>query len=533
MSHSRYQSVPTHPCNTDDSCQEVDEGPLKWPDRICRSCPLVTFFALMLVAVSLAITLSLSLSKTPGIFIENTIYSATCIENLCLFGFSDYPRDIPCTEDRHCATFYDPCASNPCSAEGTEKCVRGPKGGHACICKERYGGPLCENKIHPCDYENPCFGQATCVKHPVDRERFSCSCQLGWMGTRCEYRSQDGDTCTTSGHCNNRGQCLKRSSRRTCHCSFGYHGVHCRHTVDMDDCLVRPCKEGGQCINHQDGYNCFCKFGRAGKQCHNVIDFVDCSNHCLNGGRCDSDLTGSPVCRCQKGYGGDFCTVRDVSKYRRYKGGTICKSQSKGWLQFRSLLGRWFLMALKNNTYNPPDACVQLSFVDEAKDLKNVRPRNGSLAIRYMAKRNDTSSHHKIEKVTIDETRSIVYPLVGDVGENGIGGGGGGAGEAANGTVGLMITGRLVRLYAFPLTNLATHDEQTIDFGVVYSSENFLVLHSCIQDKTHGHFDSLLVLGREKDDTVKLAIVLQEVYKELPYVAGNMVMVERDEDCKD
>lgn len=68
---------------------------------------------------------------------------------------------------------------------------------------------------------------------------------------------------------------------------------------------------------------------------------------------------------------------------------------------------------------------------------------------------------------------------------------------------------------------------------MVYSSENFLVLHSCIQDKTHGHFDSLLVLGREKDDTVNLAIVLQEVYKQLPYVAENMVVVERDGDCKD
>ena len=517
MHRSRYQSLPTHPRNADDPCEAADEGPLKWTDRICSSCPLVTFFALALVVVALGIALSLSLTKSPGIFIENSVYSATCIENLCLFGFSDYPRDLPCTEDRHCATYFDPCASNPCRAEGTERCVHGPKGGYVCVCKERYGGPLCGKKIHPCDYDNPCFGQATCVKHPVDQERFSCSCPLGWMGTRCEYRSQDGDTCTTGDHCNNRGRCLQRSERKTCHCSFGYHGVHCRQTVDLDDCLVRPCKERGQCINNKDGYDCLCRFGRIGKQCHLSIDFDDCRRHCRNGGRCDTDLTGLPACKCEQGYGGEFCNVRDVSKYRLYKGGSICQSRSNQRLQFRSLTGRWFLIALKNNTYNPPDACVQLSFADGAVGLKGVIPRNDSLVIRYVATRNDTSSHHKIEKITIDETRTIVYPFE----------------DLGNGTGRLIITGRVARLYAFPLTNVATHDDEAIDFGVVYSDNDFLVLHSCTPDKTHGHFDSLLVLGREKDDPENLAPVFQEVYKELPYVAGDIVMVDRNEDCKD
>lgn len=518
MHLSRYQSLPTHPLKADDSTQAVDEGPSKCSDNICSSFPVVTFFALLLVAVVSATALSLSLTKSPGIFIENSVYSATCVENLCLFGFSEYPRDISCTEDRHCATYYDPCASNPCSPEGTSKCIRGPKGGYACLCKDRHGGPRCETKIHPCDYDQPCFGQATCVKHPTEREWFSCRCQVGWMGSQCRYRSQLGDTCANDNHCSNRGKCLQRNARNTCHCFVGYHGLHCLDTFDVKDCPTRPCKELGKCIEKEEGYDCLCKLGRIGKHCHRVMDTGDCGLHCQNGGRCDTDLEGLPVCKCEKGYGGDFCVVRDVSRYRHYKGGSMCQCHASHSIRLHFLIGRWFLVALKKNTYNPPDGCVQLSFVEKADDLKNVLWRNHSLAIRYMAIRNDTSSHHTIHKIAIDEMQTIVYDS---------------SAEGLNSTQQLVMMGSLARLYAFPLTRIQTHDDQPIVFGVVYQSKGFLVLHSCITDETHGHFDSLLVLAKEKDDVQGLENVLQDVYKELPYVTGRMVMMERNGDCKD
>lgn len=510
---SRYTTVPTKPSDGDDL--PVDDGPPKWFERLCSSIPVVIFLSFFLVAVVLAVTFSLSSIKS-GVFIENSVYSATCIDHMCLFGFSEYPRDIPCSNDRHCTTYHNPCASNPCTSTGTNRCVPAPKGGYACICKEGYGGPQCTTKVHPCDYQNPCFGQGTCVKHPTDEERFSCSCLIGWMGTRCQYRSQLGDTCARDDHCGNRGKCLQRNNLHTCHCLIGYHGLHCFKTIDVNDCSKQPCKEHGQCIDKEDGYDCICEFGRIGKRCGRRVDFGNCDSHCENGGSCHDDPTGLPFCKCHEGYGGTFCRVRDVSRHRRYSGGLTCQSHSKDRLQLQTLEGRWFLIALKNNTYNPPDACVQLSFVKTSGNLKNVISRNDSLSIRYMATRNDTSSHYKVEKITIDDTQTIVYSALEDT---------------SNGTARLMIVGYLARLYAYPLTKIATYDDTPIEFGVIYSRDNYLVLHSCVKDDTHGHFDSLLVLSKNNDGSLQFGVVLQQIYRELPYVTGRMVKVERH--CND
>lgn len=514
MRNSRYQTVPTHPKHVDDSHGSPDEGPANCYDRACSSFPLVTFFAFLLAALVIALTLSLSLSKTSGVFIENSIYSATCVESMCLFGFSEYPRDIPCTKDEHCSTYVDPCTSNPCDGEGTDKCVRGSKGDYACVCKDTYNGRKCEKKLNRCDYGKPCFGQSTCMKHPTEKERFSCRCKLGWMGTECEYRSQTGDTCASHQHCGGNGKCLKRGSIQTCHCSLGYHGLHCNETVDVDDCLTRPCASRGRCIEREDGYGCLCRFGRGGKRCQQVLEYNDCDEFCENGGKCETELNGLPVCKCQKGYGGEYCTVRDVTEYRRYKGAQTCGCHAKFPISLESLMGRWFLVALKNNTYNPPDACVQLSVVGDSSHLKNVIWRNNSAAVRYLAKRNDTSSHHKVEKVTIDETKTIFFVPDGNASR-------------------IFMIGRVARLYAFPLTNVETQDDRSIEFGVVYCNSNYLVLHSCTRDETHGHFDALLVLSKEKDDNQSLEVILEEVYRELPYVSGNIVAIERNSDCKD
>lgn len=175
-------------------------------------------------------------------------------------------------------------------------------------------------------------------------------------------------------------------------------------------------------------------------------------------------------------------------------------------------------MAFKNNTYNPPDACVQLSVIDSSKDLKHVPLINNSLAIRYVAMRNDTSSHHKMVRVTVDETETVLFVP---------------RGADETNTTRLGMIGRVARLYAYPLTNVGTHDDHPVEFGVVYSTKDYLVLHSCISDDTHGHFDAVLVLSREKDNRAGLDVVLKEVYKELPYVTEKMLMVERNKHCKD
>ena len=116
-----------------------------------------------------------------------------------------------------------------------------------------------------------------------------------------------------------------------------------------------------------------------------------------------------------------------------------------------------------------------MSFVKTIGNLKNFMRRNDSLSIRYMATRNDTSSHHKVKKVTIDDIQTISYSALE---------------ETSNGTTRLMIVGYLARLYAYPLTKIATYDDKPIEFGVVLSKDDYVVLHSCVKDDTHGHFDS-------------------------------------------
>lgn len=334
------------------------------------------------------------------------------------------------------------------------------------------------------------------------------------MGTQCEYRSQMGDTCANDQHCSSHGKCLERESLRTCHCFLGYHGLHCLETVDVDDCLTRPCSGGGHCIETEEGFGCLCRFGRGGKQCQQLLEYDDCDQYCENGGTCEMDPTGQPVCKCKKGYGGDYCTVRDVSRYRRYKGAPSCRCHSKDRISLTSLKGRWFLLAIKNNPYNPPDGCVQLSVVDMPPYLKDDIQGNTSMAVRYLAKRNDTSSHHKVETVTVDDTDTILF-------------------LANDNSTRLFMVGTIARLYAFPLTNVGARDDRIVEFGVVHFSSNYLVLHSCISDDTHGHFDALLILSREKDDIRGLKSVLGEVYKELPYVSDNVIMIERDGNCQD
>ena len=510
---SRYEALPMHPTGEH---SETDRGPPSWRDRICSSIPLIVFFSLLFVIGILALTLSLSFAKPNNVFVENSIYSATCIENLCLFGFSEYPRDVPCTQDRHCAAYFDPCASNPCNSEGTQKCILAEKGDYDCLCREGYGGPTCEKEIHPCDYDNPCFGKATCVKHPMDEKAFSCACEWGWMGNRCEYRSQSGDTCSSRDHCGYGGNCIRRNDQTTCHCPVGFHGLHCLDTFNVNDCSKGHCKGRGYCIDREDGYDCICKFGYIGKRCtHRFIELRECNKYCQHEGTCRINPNGLPTCLCQKGYGGVYCRIRDVSEYRRYEGGK-CQSRGEAYLSLKLLEGQWFLVALKKNTYNPRDACVQLSFSGETKNLKDVMPRNDSMIVRYIATRNDTSSHYRVSKTLIDDSQTVVYPP---------------SGSHANGTNRLMIAGTLTRLYAYPLTNVASSDEVSIEFGIVFNSKEHLVLHSCIEDKTHGYFDSLLVLVREKDDSQAVKALLKNVYSNLPYVAGQMTMEEWNVDC--
>lgn len=145
--------------------------------------------------------------------------------------------------------------------------------------------------------------------------------------------------------------------------------------------------------------------------------------------------------------------------------------------------------------------------VDDFRDLKNVIWRNDFLVVRYLVKRNDISFYYKVERVIVDEIKIILFVFGGNV-------------------LRVFMMGRIVRLYVFLLINVEIYDDRVVEFGVVYYNFNYLVFYLCIIDEIYGYFDVFFFLFREKDDIDGLKRVFEEVYRELFYVFGNIVMIE-------
>ena len=77
----------------------------------------------------------------------------------------------------------DECATSPCRNGGD--CVDGVNG-YACSCPDTHTGLTCELQQPPCAYET-CGGRGRCLDDANDAG-FTCDCEPGFTGQRCEYR---------------------------------------------------------------------------------------------------------------------------------------------------------------------------------------------------------------------------------------------------------------------------------------------------------------------------------------------------------
>lgn len=111
------------------------------------------------------------------------------------------------------------------------------------------GAPVCDSQ--------PCLNGAVCEDH---FNRFSCVCEPGWGGGRCE--------------------------------------------TDLDDCASQPCVHGS-CRDFLAGFQCLCQPGFSGRLCDQDVD--DCENHeCQHGGTCE-DGAAAYTCVCPHDYRGPLC----------------------------------------------------------------------------------------------------------------------------------------------------------------------------------------------------------------------------------
>ena len=133
---------------------------------------------------------------------------------------------------------------------------------------------------------NPCLNGGICGS---TSNGFVCTCINGYIGIRCEGRSDqcpvfDSLKCI-NGHCR-----LDLNGIPKCECNGHFGGQYCDQSLDT--CKHRICL-GGTCIDTQSGYKCKCPSGKEGMNCQiDPLKTAKCLDACSsnvsesNGGRC-------------------------------------------------------------------------------------------------------------------------------------------------------------------------------------------------------------------------------------------------------
>lgn len=84
----------------------------------------------------------------------------------------------------------NPCSGNPCKNDANCFPDRSDAESFSCYCEQGFTGKRCEIKITTCGSDNPCVRGSTCTKLP-DASSFSCLCPPGRSGTLCSDLDRD------------------------------------------------------------------------------------------------------------------------------------------------------------------------------------------------------------------------------------------------------------------------------------------------------------------------------------------------------
>merc|ERR1719411_490711 len=91
-----------------------------------------------------------------------------------------------------------------------------------------------------------------------------CNCKENAEHCNQELFCHHIDHCAANP-CQNGGKCVDLEDDYTCECQPGWVGKKCEE--DQDDCATNPCLNDGNCVDKLDGYICKCQEGWEGANC--------------------------------------------------------------------------------------------------------------------------------------------------------------------------------------------------------------------------------------------------------------------------
>lgn len=203
-----------------------------------------------------------------------------------------------------------------CSFISPSHCHRCISCSAQCICDIGYVGSSCQfptcNGTISTDPQ-VCSGRGSCTSYNT------CSCSSNYVGTFCEFPVCFGFNSTNVNVCSGNGIC---TSPNTCSCNSGWTGNQCQLPICNGKNSTDPtvCSSKGTCSSPN---NCTCSSGYSGVNCQFPTCFGLNStdpNVCSGNGTCIS----LDQCQCKSSYSGNQCQVSNSCYGRNQTDPLVC-----------------------------------------------------------------------------------------------------------------------------------------------------------------------------------------------------------------
>ncbi|KAM6256750.1 stabilin-1 [Porphyrio hochstetteri] len=290
------------------------------PTAVCQSlklksmrCNIKTMFTLNTACTACAAVPKMLCPRgwsktTQGLGVRNCRYTVKLGENTLSLPGCHHICKKEIEEKRCCPGFWGTecyeCpggSQNPCSGHGT--CLDGIQQNGTCICKEQYGGFVCQDCRDENRFGPDCQSVCDCVHGECNSGvagNGSCTCYGGYTGPRCDQEIPlcKGMTCEANS------ECVVRDGTAMCDCKLGYRksGATCQA---QDPCASSPCSPLAVCkVLGPQKYQCTCTegFQGDGKICQPINPCVDNNGGCPeNSTICVYRHPGEATCFCKPG----------------------------------------------------------------------------------------------------------------------------------------------------------------------------------------------------------------------------------------
>merc|ERR1712079_769 len=176
-------------------------------------------------------------------------YERECNQEICDREELDEIFPDKVEADKKWRELTDQCSLNPCSSEGTAKCVQRWKA-RTCICKEhedgeftvagvtRFTGDTCQEDFNECEdaaANTKCGYRQFLFVHGS----FKCGCEEGYEFSEEEGKCVDIDECARGiDSCGANAKCVNVPGSHSCECDIGFEAdpEDLNSCVDTDEC---------------------------------------------------------------------------------------------------------------------------------------------------------------------------------------------------------------------------------------------------------------------------------------------------------